>query len=75
MSDKLNNRLLRIAASMALCLGTIACSTNKGPGETPKADAATTTPAQSQSQPDLEKQRQDAEQAARPGVEQLRCLP
>jgi hypothetical protein len=72
MSNKFNNRLLLIAASMALCLGTIACSTNKGPGETGTADAATRTLAQSQSQTDLEKQRQDAEQAARPGVEQER---
>lgn len=67
MKSRINVWLLVIAGSLALCLGTISCSNTK---ETNSVNASTKPP--TQTQPDLEKQRQAAEQQARPGVEKER---
>src|ERR1700688_315188 len=76
--NRINIRLLVIASFLALCLGTISCTSTKSSNETTSTDASSKPPAQSQTQsqtqnqPDFDKQRQDAEQQARPGVEKER---
>jgi hypothetical protein len=74
--NRINIWLLVIASSLALCLGTISCTSTKSSNETTSTDASTKPPAQTQTQtqnpPDFDKQRQDAEQQARPGVEKER---
>src|ERR1700686_2054439 len=72
--NRTNIWLLVIASSLALCLGTISCTSTRSSNETTSTDASTKPPAQSQTQnpPDFDKQRQDAEQQARPGVEKER---
>jgi hypothetical protein len=68
MKSRINVWLLVIAGSLAVCLGTISCSNTTK--ETNSVNASTKPP--TQTQPDLEKQRQAAEQQARPGVEKER---
>jgi ribosomal protein S20 len=70
MKSRINVWLLVIAGSLALCLGTISCSNTNNTKETNSVNASTKPP--TQTQPDLEKQRQAAEQQARPGVEKER---
>lgn len=73
MKSRIEIWLVVMASSLALCLGTISCGNSKGTNETTTADASTKVPTQTtQTQPDLEKQRQQAEQQARPGVEKER---
>src|SRR3984885_4308736 len=73
MKSRIEIWLVVMASSLALCLGTISCGNSKGTNETTTADASTKVPTQTtQTQPDLEKQRQEAEQQARPGVEKER---
>lgn len=72
MKNGINMLLLVLAGSLALCFGTISCTNSKGTDETTSADASTKPTTQAQTQPDVEKQRQDAEQQARPGVEKER---
>ncbi|MFZ3341697.1 MAG: YfdX family protein [Terriglobales bacterium] len=73
MQSSIEIWLVVMASSLALCLGTISCGNSKGTNETTTADASTKVPTQTaQTQPDLEKQRQEAEQQARPGVEKER---
>src|SRR5580700_12026846 len=72
MKNGINMLLLVLAGSLALCFGTISCTNSKGTDETTSADASTKPTTQAQTQPDFEKQRQDAEQQARPGVEKER---
>lgn len=70
--NRINIWLLVIVSTLALCLGTISCTSTKSSNETASADASTKPPAQTQNQLDFDKQRQDAEQQARPGVEKER---
>ena len=72
MKNGINMLLLVLAGSLALCFGTISCTNSKGTDETTSADGSTKPTTQAQTQPDFEKQRQDAEQQARPGVEKER---
>ena len=61
-----------ITIVLAVCLTLVACSTDKT-GSNSSVNAATTqTQSQTQSPPDLQKQRQEAEQQARPDVEKER---
>ncbi|HWO35241.1 MAG TPA: hypothetical protein VNO32_41135, partial [Candidatus Acidoferrum sp.] len=72
MKNRIKMLLLVLAGSLSLCLGTISCTNGKGTDETTLADASTKPTTRAQTQPDFEKQRQDAEQQARPGVEKER---
>jgi hypothetical protein len=72
MKNRIKMLLLVSASSLTLCLGTISCTNGKGTDERTSADASTKPTTQAQTQPDFEKQRQDAEQQARPSVEKER---
>ena len=61
---------LPMMASILLGFGTFSCNSTKPAGETTSADASTKT--QPATQPNLDKQRQQAEQQARPGIEKER---
>jgi hypothetical protein len=61
---------LPMMASILLGLGTFSCNSTKPAGETTSAGASTKT--QPATQPNLDKQRQQAEQQARPGIEKER---
>lgn len=72
MKSKINIWVpVMIANFLLLCFGTIACSNKQNSGTTSVA-ASTTMPAQTPTQPDFEKQRQNAEQQVRPEVEKER---
>jgi YfdX protein len=72
MKSKINIWVpVMIATFLLLCFGTIACSNKQNSGTT-SAAASTTMPAQTPTQPDFEKQRQNAEQQVRPEVEKER---
>jgi hypothetical protein len=72
MKNRINIWLLVLGSSLVICLGTISCANTKGTSETTSAAASTKPPTQTQTQPDFEKQRREAEQQARPGVEKER---
>ncbi len=61
-----------IAIVLALCLTLAACSNEKTSAASSSVNAATQTQNQAQSPPNLQKQRQEAEQQARPDVEKER---
>ena len=69
MKDKMNLGLLLLAISLASCFGVASCKTDKSSG-TSSVNAANQP--QAQPQANLEKQRQDAQQQARPEVENQR---
>jgi hypothetical protein len=63
---------LTVIATVLLGLGTFSCNSTKPAGATTSADASTKTQPATQPQPNLDTQRQQAEQQARPGVEKER---
>jgi hypothetical protein len=63
---------LPVIATVLLGLGTFSCNSTKPAGDTTSADASTKTQSATQPQSNLDTQRQQAEQQARPGVEKER---
>jgi hypothetical protein len=63
---------LPVIATVLLGLGTFSCNSTKPAGDTTSADASTKTQPTTQPQSNLDTQRQQAEQQARPGVEKER---
>ena len=73
MKDVINILLApAIAVLLALCLTLASCTTAKHSTESSAVNAATQTQSQTQTPADLQKQRQEAEQQARPEIEQER---
>ena len=63
---------LPVIATVLLSLGTFSCNSTKPAGDTTSADASTKTQPATRPQSNLDTQRQQAEQQARPGVEKER---
>jgi hypothetical protein len=63
---------LPVIATILLGLWTFSCNSSMSATDTTSADASTRTPPATQPQPNLDTQRQQAEQQARPGVEKER---
>ena len=73
MKDVINILLApAIAILLALCLTLASCSSAKNSSDNSTVNAATQTQNRTQSPPTLQKQRQEAEQEARPDVEKER---